>query len=65
MPDKVPNFIDREQVEEILAHDKKAVDGVPYFVTIDGIGKLHVENGLYSVPIPKKALDEAMDYIFK
>jgi 3-dehydroquinate synthase len=66
VPTKVPLHIDRELVEKKLASsDKKAVDGVPYFVRIDGIGILHAEKGQYASPIPKKALDEALDYIFR
>lgn len=64
VPIKVPASIDRGLVEKKLASDKKAVDGVPYFVRIDGIGILHAEKGQYASPIPKKALTDALDYIF-
>ncbi len=64
MPAKVSRSIDRGLVEKKLSTDKKAVDGVPYFVRIDGIGTLHAEDGQYASPIPKKALDRSLDYIF-
>jgi 3-dehydroquinate synthase len=65
MPIKVPDFVDRDLVENRLVNDKKTVDGIPYFVRIDSIGKLHVENGMYASPIPKQVLSDALDYIFK
>ena len=61
---KVPDFVDRTEVEDKLATDKKAIDGVPQFVTISRIGQLHVEDGKYSAPVPKSLLKEALDYIF-
>ncbi len=65
MPEKVPDYVDRKIVEQKLANDKKAVNGVPHFVTLDRIGKLHLTNASqYAEPIPKEALDRAMDYIF-
>lgn len=64
MPAKVPSYIDRDMVEKRLVNDKKAVDGIPYFVTIDEIGKLHVSDGKYAAPIPKEALKEGLDYVF-
>jgi 3-dehydroquinate synthetase len=64
MPAKVPCSINRGVVEKKLSTDKKAVDGVPYFVRIDGIGTLHVEDGQYASPIPKEALMHSLDYIF-
>jgi 3-dehydroquinate synthase len=65
MPNNVPGYIDRRVVEERLTNDKKSVDGIPHFVRIEGIGKLHTENGLYASPIPKQALSDALDCIFK
>ncbi|MDD5340671.1 MAG: hypothetical protein PHV13_05505, partial [Candidatus ainarchaeum sp.] len=64
MPKTVPASISRELVEQKLANDKKVVDGVPYFVRIESIGQLHVENSQYATPIPKEALACALDYIF-
>jgi 3-dehydroquinate synthase len=70
MRDKVPDFVDRAVVEGLLANDKKAIDGVPQFVTIEGIGKLHAaqvkgfEEERYSAPVPKSLVKEALDYIF-
>ncbi len=66
MPARVPSYIDRGLVEKKLAgSDKKAVDGVPYFVRIEDIGILHIEKGEYASTIPKGALDAALDYIFR
>jgi 3-dehydroquinate synthase len=65
VPVKVPSYIDRDLVERRLVNDKKIVDGVPYFVRIDGIGNLHVENGQYASPISKNVLKDALDYIFE
>jgi len=70
MPAKVPSDVDRAAVEDLLANDKKAIDGVPQFVTIDSLGKLHAEpvkgskEGKYSSPVPKELVKEALDYIF-
>ena len=64
MLDKVPSYVDRDQVIKSLPNDKKADDAIPQFVTIDSIGKLHVEGDQYAVPIPKQVLTESMDYIF-
>ena len=70
MPAKVPDFVDRAKVEALLANDKKVIDGVPQFVTIEGIGKLHAaqvegfEEERYSAPVPKELVKEALDYIF-
>ncbi len=65
VPTKVPSTINRELVEKKLASDKKAVDGVPYFVRIEDIGILHIENSQYASPIPRETLDAALDYIFR
>jgi 3-dehydroquinate synthase len=65
MPKKVPSYADRAVVEQKLANDKKAVDGVPYFVTLDDIGKVHAENEQYASPVPKEALTYALDNIFE
>jgi len=63
---KVPSYIDRDEVEKRLANDKKAVDGVPYFVTINNIGELHTNaEEQYAAPISKEMLKAAMDYIWK
>jgi 3-dehydroquinate synthase len=64
MRDKVPDFVDRAVVEDLLANDKKVIDGVPQFVTVSSLGELHVEDGRYSAPVPKELVREAMDYIF-
>ncbi len=64
MPSSVPPYIDRALVEGKLATDKKAVDGVPHFVTIDEIGKVHVEEGQYASPVPKDMMRDALDCIF-
>lgn len=61
---EIPDYVDKEIVMKRLANDKKAVDGVPYFVTIDEIGKLHVEDGQYAKPIPKDVLNNTMNYLF-
>jgi 3-dehydroquinate synthase len=64
MPAKVPSDVDRAAVEDKLANDKKAIDRVPQFVTIDFIGELHAEDEKYSAPVPKELVKEALDYIF-
>ncbi|MFC1728200.1 3-dehydroquinate synthase family protein [Nanoarchaeota archaeon] len=64
MPDKVPSGISWDEVLKRLPSDKKVIGGVPRFVTVDGIGKTHVENGQFASPISNKALKGAMGYIF-
>lgn len=63
MPDKVPNYLNKRLIKEVLQHDKKIINGVLQFVTIDEIGKVNVKNGQFAKPIPGFALEAALDYI--
>jgi 3-dehydroquinate synthase len=64
MPASVPSYVDRALVEAKVATDKKAVDGVPRFVTIDDIGRVHVEEGQYASQVQKGMMRDALDRIF-
>jgi len=62
--EKVPDFVKRKHVEYFMVNDKKVVNGVPQFVTLDEIGKVHTENGKHASAVAKIILDSAMDFIF-
>jgi 3-dehydroquinate synthase len=66
MPDRVPDYINRKTVKERMVNDKKVIDGIPQFVTVERIGQLYTaEDGRCVAAVPKEAFNPAMDYIFK
>jgi 3-dehydroquinate synthase len=60
VPVKLPPNLAEDNLIDIVRHDKKAVDRWPRFVLLEGIGRVHCENGQYAVPVDREVVEKAL-----
>jgi len=60
VPVKLPRNSAEEKLMDVMKHDKKAVDQWPRFVLLDGIGRVHTEDGQYAVPVGRDVVERAL-----
>lgn len=64
MPATICGDIKKEDVIDIMKHDKKAVTGRPKFVLLEKIGKTLCKNGQYAHDVPKEVVEKTLKELY-
>lgn len=62
-PLKIPKAISKQQILDLLQHDKKAVGKRPKFVLLDALGSVWHPDGQYAHDVPDDTLDRVLEQI--
>ena len=63
-PTKIPAYIKKADLLELIRYDKKAVNKWPRFVLLDKIGKVHTKDGQYAVEVEPQIVAKVIDALF-
>jgi len=63
VPIAIPDSITKDDMLELLRHDKKAVAGQPRFVLLDKIGSVHVEGSRYSMEVEPEMVQAVVNLL--
>ena len=64
MPTAIPPDIKREDVNEIMKHDKKAIAGRIKFVLLEKIGKTFCKNNRYAHDVPEEVVEKILKEMY-